>query len=161
MAYAQEHRSEDFATRRSGRGGEESLIILASPLQCDYTETLYRKRLTLETAFRGRLKSAGFNMEETHLNQTRFENMLVLLMIAFGAAFIEGLAKIESLPIPLMKNCNIRRISIFRYGYVCLLHDFWNTVKNESANLCKNVMYYEVNYKCVWVMPLMGRGRWG
>lgn len=109
-----------YATRRSGRGGEESLIILASPLECDYTETLYRKRWTLETDFRGRLKSAGFNMEETHLNQTRFENMLVLLMIAFGAAFIEGLAKIESLPIPLMKNWNIRRISIFSI-WICVL----------------------------------------
>lgn len=121
-----------YATRRTGRDGEESLIILASPLECDYTEVLYRRRWTLETAFRG-LKTAGFNMEQTHLNGKRFENLLVLLMIAFAAAFIEGLVRIESLPIPLIKKRNVRRISIFRYGYINLLHDFWSNVKNEAA----------------------------
>lgn len=121
-----------YATRRTGRDGEESLIILASPLECDYTEVLYRRRWTLETAFRG-LKTAGFNMEQTHLKGKRFENLLVLLMIAFAAAFIEGLVRIESLPIPLIRKRNVRRISIFRYGYINLLHDFWTIVKNEAA----------------------------
>lgn len=59
--------------------------------------------------------------------------MLVLLMIAFAAAFIDGLVKIESLPIPMMKSRNVQRISIFRYGYVSLLHDFWANVKNMAA----------------------------
>lgn len=121
-----------YATRRTGRSGEESLIILASPLECDYTETLYRKRWTLETAFRA-LKSAGFNMEDTHLGEKRFENLLTLLMIAFAVVFIDGLLKIESLPIPMMKSRNVQRMSIFRYGYVNLLHDFWSNVKNEAA----------------------------
>ena len=121
-----------YATRRLGRGDEESLIILASPLECDYTETLYRKRWSLETAFRG-LKSAGFNMEDTHLGTARFQNMLTLLMIAFAPVFIDGLLKIQALPIPLMKKRLVRRISIFRYGYVDLLHDFWSNVKNQSC----------------------------
>lgn len=86
----------------------------------------------METAFRA-LKSAGFNMEDTHLGEKRFENMLVLLMIAFAAVFIDGLLKIESLQIPMMKSRNIQRISIFRYSYVNLLHDFWANVKNEAA----------------------------
>lgn len=120
-----------FATRRIGRDGEESLIILASPLECDYTEVLYRKRWTLETTFRG-LKSAGFNMEDTHLGVERFRNMLTFLMIAFAAVFIEGLLKIHSLPIPLIKNRNVKRISIFRYGYVSVLHEFWANVKIQS-----------------------------
>ena len=121
-----------YATRRTARDGEESLIILASPLECDYTETLYKKRWTLETAFRG-LKTAGFNMEDTHLGEERFRNMLTLLMIAFAAAFIEGLLRVNTLPIPLMKNRNVKRISIFRYGYVSLLHEFWANVKNVSV----------------------------
>lgn len=121
-----------YATRRYGRNGEESLIILASPLECDYTEALYRKRWTIETAFRG-LKTAGFNMEDTHLGEERFRNMLTMLMIAFAAAFIEGLLKIQTLPIPLMSNRNVRRISVFRYGYINLLHDFWANVKIQSV----------------------------
>ncbi len=63
-------------------------------LECDYTGVLYRKRWTLETAFRA-LRSAGFNMEETHLGEKRFENMLTLLMIAFAAVFIDGLSKLS------------------------------------------------------------------
>lgn len=125
-------RARIYATRRIGRKGEESLIILASPLEHDCTEALYRKRWTLETAFRG-LKTAGFNMEDTHLGKERFENMLTLLMIAYAAAFMKGLIKIRSLPIPLMKKREVQRISIFRYGYVELLHDFWANVKNMSV----------------------------
>lgn len=121
-----------YATRRIGRKGEESLIILASPIEFDCTDRLYKRRWTLETAFRG-LKSAGFNMEDTHLGEKRFENMLTLLMIAFAAAFIEGLLKIRTLPIPLMKKREVQRISIFRYGYVELLHEFWANVKNFAA----------------------------
>lgn len=54
-----------YATRSTGREGGESLIILASPLECDYTETLYKKRWTLETAFRG-LKTACASTWRTH-----------------------------------------------------------------------------------------------
>ena len=121
-----------YATRKTGRGGEESLIILASPVECDYTETLYSKRWTLETAFRG-LKTAGFNMEDTHLGTECFQNMLVLLIIAFATVFIEGLLEIQTLPIPLVKKRNIRRMSIFRYGYLCWLHKYWENVKNISV----------------------------
>lgn len=121
-----------YATRRIGRGNEESLIILASPVEYDCTEKLYRKRWTLETAFRG-LKTAGFNMEDTHLNDKRFENMLTLLMIAFAAAFLEGLLKIEVLPIPLKKKEHVKRVSIFRYGYISILNDFWANVKARSV----------------------------
>ncbi len=121
-----------YATRRTGRDRQESLIILASPIECDYTEALYRKRWTLETAFRG-LKTAGFNMEDTHLGTERFQNMLTLLMIAFATVFIEGLLEIQTLPIPLVKKSNVRRMSIFRYGYVCWLHMYWENVKNLSV----------------------------
>ena len=121
-----------YATRRMGRKGEESLIILASPVEYDCTEKLYRKRWTLETTFRG-LKTAGFNMEDTHLNDERFENMLTLLMIAFAAAFIDGLLKLEILPIPMKKKEQVKRISIFRYGYISLLQDFWANVKAIST----------------------------
>lgn len=59
--------------------------------------------------------------------------MLTLLMIAFAAAFLEGLLKVNTLPIPLMKNRNVKRISLFRYGYFSLLHEFWESVKNMSV----------------------------
>lgn len=63
-------------------------------------------------------------MEETNFEEKRFENMHILLMIAFAAALIDGLVKIVALPIPMMKSRNVQQISIFRYDYVNLLHDF-------------------------------------
>lgn len=66
---------------------------------CDYTETLYKKQWTIETAYRG-LKTARFNMKDFHLDEERFRNMLRLLMIAFAAAFIKGPLRIQTLPIP-------------------------------------------------------------
>ena len=53
---------------------------------------MYRLRWQIETAFRT-MKSAGFNMEETHLTTDgRFQNMLAIVLIAYACAFIDGLA---------------------------------------------------------------------
>jgi hypothetical protein len=60
------------------------------------------------------------------------KNMLTLPMIAFAAGFIDGLIKIESMPIPMMKSRNVQHISIFRYTYASPRHDFWTNVKNEA-----------------------------
>lgn len=62
------------------------------------------------TAFRA-MKSAGFNMEDTHSGERRFENILETPMIVFAAVFIDRLLKIESLPIPNMKSRNLQRMS--------------------------------------------------
>ena len=40
-----------YATRCIGRGGEDSMIILASPLECDYTAGLYRKKMDTGDCF--------------------------------------------------------------------------------------------------------------
>ena len=93
------------------------------------------------TAFRA-MKSAGFNMEDTHPGERRFENMLVLPMIVFAAVFIDRLLKIESLPIPKMKSRNLQRISFFRYGYVNSSMTFGQMLKMMRPDRHKNVMCY-------------------
>ena len=59
--------------------------------------------------------------------------MLSLLMITFAAAFMKELIKVHELPIPLIRNRQVKQISNFRYGYVNLLHDLWTNVKNISV----------------------------
>ncbi|WP_301710391.1 IS4 family transposase [uncultured Duncaniella sp.] len=107
---------------------EDSLLILASPKGFDCTERLYRLRWSIETAFRG-WKTAGFNLEQTHLDGARFENMLALMSIAYAVAFIDGLVKIESIPIPVVKKNGRKRFSILRYGLTDCIHRFWSNVK--------------------------------
>lgn len=116
-----------YCKRVRHRNAEDSLLILASPKGFDCTSRLYRLRWSIETAFRG-WKTAGFNLEQTHLDEDRFENMLVLMSIAYAAAFIDGWVKITSIPIPIMKKNGRKRLSILRYGLTDSIHRFWANV---------------------------------
>lgn len=116
-----------YCKRVRHRNSEDSLLILASPKGFDCTARLYRMRWSIETAFRG-WKTAGFNLEQTHLDMERFENMLALMSVAYAVAFIDGLIKIASTPIPLIKKNGRKRASILRYGLTDCIHRFWANV---------------------------------
>lgn len=116
-----------YCKRIRPRNMEDSLLILASPKGFDCTSRLYRQRWTIETAFRG-WKTAGFNIEDTHLDNARFENMLALMSVAYAVAFIDGLVKSMATPIPIMKKNGRKRESILRYGITDCLHRFWANV---------------------------------
>jgi len=114
-----------YAVRRQGRDGD-TLLILATPVESSFTDTIYRLRWQIETAFRA-MKSAGFNMEETHLpTDGRFQNMLAIVLIAYACAFIDGLVKATQKAIPLMKSNGRKRFSIFSWGLDFVVADIWN-----------------------------------
>lgn len=119
-----------FATRRKGRlKGEEELLILSTPVDSDFTDKIYRLRWQIEVTFRA-LKSIGFNIEDSHLSTERhFQNMLRLVFIAFAAAFIDGLIRIKSAPIPIMNKSGRKRFSIFTWGLDEVLRLLWANVK--------------------------------
>lgn len=119
-----------FATRRKGRSkGEEELLILATPVESDFTDKIYRLRWQIEVTFRA-LKSIGFNIEDSHLStQGKFQNMLKYVFIAYAAAFIDGLVRIKSNPIPIMKKANRKRFSIFTWGLDEVIRLLWTNVK--------------------------------
>lgn len=94
---------------------------------------MYRLRWQIETAFRA-MKSAGFNMEETHLpTDGRFQNMLAIVLIAYACAFIDGLVKSKELPIPIMKKSGRRRFSIFSWGLDFVIADIWEGIPNGDC----------------------------
>lgn len=114
-----------YAVRRQGRDGD-TLLILATPVESSFTDTVYRMRWQIETAFRA-MKSAGFNMEETHLpTDGRFQNMLAIVLIAYACAFIDGLVKAKQRSIPIMKSNGRKRFSIFSWGLDFIVADIWN-----------------------------------
>ena len=124
-----------FATRCKGRlKGEDELLILATPTDSDFTDRIYRLRWQIEVTFRA-FKSAGFNMENTHLSTNgNFQNMLRLIFIAYAAAFLDGLDRIRSSPIPIMNNTKRKRFSIFSWGLDDVLRLIWANVKFKSPN---------------------------
>lgn len=127
-----------YAVRRNVRDGE-SLLILATPVGSSFTDKMYRLRWQIETAFRA-MKSAGFNMEETHLPLNgRFQNMLTIIMIAYACAFIYGLLKSRKHPIPLMKSNGRRRFSLFSWGLNFVIVDILSDVQDCESHLSKTV----------------------
>lgn len=127
-----------YAVRRESRDGE-NLLILATPVGSTFTDKIYRLRWQIETTFRA-MKSAGFNMEETHLPLNgRFQNMLSIVLIAYACAFIYGLLKLRRTPIPVMKRNGRRRFSIFSWGLDFVIADIWRLDSNCETCICKEV----------------------
>ena len=84
------------------------------------------------------LKTAGFNMEDTHLPLNgHFQNMLKLTLIAFACAFYDGLVRSAVKGIPVMKSNGRHRFSIFSLGLAIVVADLVGharNVKNKSEN---------------------------
>lgn len=122
-----------YAHRRKSKD-EDSLLILATPQKSNFTDKIYRLRWQIETAFRA-LKSSGFNMEDTHLPLNgRFQNMLVIILIAYACAFIDGLIKGKQSAIPMMKRNGRRRFSIYSWGLDFVIADIRRTT--HRAGVC-------------------------
>lgn len=112
-----------YAMRRADRNGDDSLIILATPVDSDFTEYIYRLRWQIEVSFRA-LKTAGFNMEDSHLPLNgHFQNMLKLMFIAFACAFYDGVVRATSKAIPVIKSNGRRRFSLFSFGLAIVVAD--------------------------------------
>lgn len=74
----------ESSMRRADRNGDDPLIILATPADSDFTEYIYRLCWQIEVSFRA-LKTARFNMEDTHLPLNgHFQNILKLTFFAFA-----------------------------------------------------------------------------
>lgn len=111
-----------YALRRQD-SDNDGLLILATPENASFTDKIYRLRWQIETAFRA-MKTAGFNMEQTHLpTDGRFQNMLAIILIAYACAFIDGLIRTRIKKIPLIKRNGHKRFSIFSWGLSYVIDD--------------------------------------
>ncbi|MEY4540280.1 MAG: hypothetical protein RLZZ306_2037, partial [Bacteroidota bacterium] len=73
------------------------------------------KRWTIECFFKA-IKTAGFNLEDTHLkDQQRLEKLLAVIAIAFVWVYLIGEYENQQKPISILAH-NRRAFSIFRYG---------------------------------------------
>jgi Transposase DDE domain len=118
---------------------DNSLLTVISP---SYTRTLiddYAQRWGIETLF-GIFKSRGFNLEDTHLNDSeRLSRLFALLTIALCWAYRTGqwLSKLK--PISLKKHGRKAK-SIFRYGFDYLRHILLN-LEQHQADFCQSLQF--------------------
>jgi hypothetical protein len=90
-------------------------LILVSPEFCEKPQQEYKKRWGIETLF-GALKSRGFNLEDTHIQDPeRLSRLLALLALAFTWAFVVGLWQASVKELKLKKHGYPAK-SIFRRG---------------------------------------------
>jgi hypothetical protein len=79
------------ASKAKNRQGVPELQIIVSFNKPDKVQSLYKERWQIETAFKA-LKTSGFNIEDTHLNDIdRINKLFTLVLIAFVWAYKAGI----------------------------------------------------------------------
>jgi hypothetical protein len=95
--------------------GEIEFVIVATYQYDSQAMQVYAKRWTIECFFKA-IKTAGFNIEDTHLkDQKRLEKLMAVIAIAFVWVYLIGEYENQQKPIPILTHKR-RAFSIFRYG---------------------------------------------
>ena len=113
----------------SGCRINNDFLIIVSFNQPEQAQDYYKQRWRIEMCFKA-LKSSGFDIENTHLqDRERVEKLLLLVMIAFVWAYKVGIYRHQKIPI-IIKAHGRKAKSIFRYGLDCITNVLLNT-KNQ------------------------------
>jgi hypothetical protein len=104
------------------RDGEIEFVIIATYRYDPQTLSVYKDRWQIETMFRA-LKTSGFNLEDTHLNNLeRISKLLSLLCIAFIWAYLTGIHRHENIKPIKIKKHGRKAHSFFKYGLTFIAH---------------------------------------
>ena len=118
------------ASRVKGHDGKPELQILISYNKPEESLAAYKRRWQIETMFRA-MKSAGFNIEDTHLTDLRrVTKLLLLVIVAFVWCYNIGeLVHRKFKPIRILKHGRKAK-STFRYG-LDIVTEFLTKGRNE------------------------------
>ncbi|MFA8300236.1 MAG: transposase, partial [Hyphomicrobiales bacterium] len=103
---------------------------------------IYKDRWQVETLFKA-LKTSGFNLEDTHLTDTkRINKLIAVTAIAFIWAYITGVfihENIKQIKVKRFKKTKIRKqYSFFKYGLIHLANSLLYSYKsNNLKQYCK------------------------
>jgi hypothetical protein len=104
--------------------GKVEFLIIASYERTKDAMACYKKRWQIETMFKA-LKTAGFNLESTHLTDyKRLNQLLMILAIAFAWAYKVGIYKNEEIKPIRIKNHGRPEYGFFKYGLKWLAQSF-------------------------------------
>ena len=113
-----------------GHDGRPELQVIISYNQPQDSVGTYRRRWQIETMFKA-MKSAGFNMEDTHLTDPeRVSKLLLMVMIAFVWCYNIGeLVHRKIKPLRILKHGRKEK-SIISYG-LDIVADYLQRGRNE------------------------------
>lgn len=125
------------ASKIKNKEGVPELQIIISFCKPESAQEIYKERWQIETAFRA-LKTSGFNIEDTHLNDIeRIEKLFALVIIAFTWAYLVGIFLHEQIkPIRMLKNGRMAK-SYFKYGLTFIASRLLNVDFQSNVDVFK------------------------
>lgn len=116
--------------------GKQDFLIIVSFNTPDKAMKQYKKRWQIEMCFKA-MKSSGFDIENTHLQDIkRIEKLVLLVMIAFLWCYKVGIYLHQINPIKIKKHGRMAK-SIFKYGLDYIASVLLNPVNQNNLNLTK------------------------
>ena len=108
------------------------LVSFTKPEKADY---YYKQRWQIEMTFRA-MKSSGFDIEKTHLSDTkRIEKLILLIMVAFVWAYKIGIHIHQNIKPVLVKKHGRKAKTIFKTGLDFITKCFLNSNYTPEFNI--------------------------
>lgn len=114
--------------------GKQDFLIIVSFNKPEKAQQDYKQRWQIEMCFKA-MKSSGFDIEKTHLQDIdRIEKLILLVMIAFVWCYKIGIHLHQIKPITLKKHGRKAK-SIFKYGLNFLASVLLNTENQKDIDV--------------------------
>lgn len=108
------------------------LVSFNKPEQADF---YYKQRWQIEMSFKA-MKSSGFDIEKTHLQDTdRIRKLLLLVMIAFVWCYKVGIYLHENIKTIAVKKHGRKAKSIFKYGLSYVANILLNSQSKDDIQI--------------------------
>jgi hypothetical protein len=123
-------------TKLNKRNGKYEFLIIVSFNKPENAQEQYKQRWQIEMSFRA-MKTSGFDIEKTHLQDIkRIEKLVLLVMVAFVWAYKVGIYLHKLKPIPIKKHGRKAK-SIFKYGLSYLAKALLNSEYQRDIEIFK------------------------
>jgi len=120
----------------NNRKGKQEFLIIVSFNKPEKAQQDYKQRWQIEMCFKA-MKSSGFDIEKTHLQDiVRIEKLILLVMIAFVWCYKIGIYRHKIKPITIKKHGRKAK-SIFKYGLDYLANTLLNAVNEDFMKLIR------------------------
>lgn len=118
----------------NNRNGKQDFLIIVSFNKPENAKQDYKQRWQIEMCFKA-MKSSGFDIEKTHLQDIqRIEKLVLLVMIAFVWCYKAGIYLHKICPIQIKKHGRKAK-SIFKYGLSFIANALLNSENQYDTNL--------------------------
>lgn len=124
------------ASKVKSKKGKPELQVIVSFNKPEEANSLYKERWQIETAFKA-MKSSGFNIEDTHLNDVdRIAKLISIMLVAFIWVYRIGIQLDQICPI-IIKKHGRKAKSFFKHGLNHLANILNLNKLEEFKHLCK------------------------